>query len=242
MNVDKIKVEVASALKRTRPAERGSKSNPVVLNTTYTSKKRFEGKCFNCDTKGHRAAECRKPGGGAHSDSTSKRRDKKRNEGANIAIAMVAAAMATHETNLRRGPMDWILDGAAQCGHVAIEKSAFISETYKKIEDGQRIVGYGASLDKLENLPQVIGVGDVALTLKNGHKIVLKDVKHVPNGTANLFAIRTTVRRLQDDDHKNARYITYADTSRLLSGNNTLLTGTDDGGLLYLDLAENQDF
>ena len=201
----------------------------------------FKGKCFICGERGHRARKCPLKGqGSARGQNTNNGGRENGNSGGSAAyLIALLSALSSAISPVKTGLVHWVMDGAAQCGHVAIDKTLFIEGTYvPATKDKVSIKGYGNNTSRA----QVEGHGDVMLTLANGHKLRLSGVKYVPNGTANLLAVHAVVTKLQQQGASAAEYRLGARSAKIVADNRTLMTASLRGGLFYLDLAKIQDF
>jgi hypothetical protein len=75
--------------------------------------------------------------------------------------------------------------------------------------------------------------------MATGRTITLKDVKYVPKAAANLFGTRTALSRLgagaeNREQHRSSKCLD--------KQGNVLMTSSLRQGLLYLDLATEQEF
>ena len=59
------------------------------------------------------------------------------------------------------------------------------------------MAGFGNKKTDSGNLPRILGnKGDVRITLASGSKVTLHDCVYVPDGIANLFAVRVALVQL----------------------------------------------
>ena len=235
----KLEEQVIQMLKRTDPDARndGLSSEDNVGPTALST---FKGKCFKCGEVGHKIFQC------------PKKKDKNRNgkrggDGetprANVTISLVTRAYATARGNkVKTGLRDIVMDGATQTGHLIIHREMFVNGTYKAVKDGNPIAGFADAATKEDDLPRVVGTGDVAVVLQNGSKVILRSARHVPKGSVNLFSVRTALVELGKSGVADARYEMKARSSKIMAGDKTILTGSESGGLFYLNVAADQDF
>jgi hypothetical protein len=118
-----IRNDVIACIKR-RVAEAGSSVAPEQAamtavggrsrrgNTSSTNRKQFQGKCWNCQRFGHRSADCRGRKGGS--------------AGQGMIALLTALAGSNHGP--RNGLRDFVVDGAASCGHVTSHKNHFFGD------------------------------------------------------------------------------------------------------------------
>ena len=197
--------------------------------------RRFRGRCYHCNDIGHRANECPNRG----TEQANRRGDSRTDGSASFLIALVAA-FSSMAGSVKTGLTHWVMDGAAQCGHVVTDKRAFIDGTFKPATGSQKqqIKGYG----KGAPAAVVEGHGDVMLTLAGGDKLRLSGVRYAPNGSANLLAVHQVVTALLKKGATDAEYRMGARSSKIEANGRVLMTGSLRGGLFYLNLAKQQDF
>jgi hypothetical protein len=127
--------------------------------------------CYNCGERGHISSVCRKPRGGARGGVEDRKE-------------FVGVAFTAWRKEAQAPASVWLVDsGSTQ--HVTAERSQFAS--YERLARTEKIEGLGG-----EALTAV-GIGRVVLECEtpNGPSVVtLKEVWHVPEARANLFAMR----------------------------------------------------
>jgi hypothetical protein len=187
----------------------------------------FNGNCFSCGKAGHRAAECR-------SKKNGRGRNSRGNGGGSANVAMISIALSTSGGTPRKGLRDWVLDGAATCGHVSTSREHFKNDIeIFDVENRPTIGGLGG--DRVA----IHGKGSVVLKLATGKLVTLSDVSYVPDAVANLFAVRAALSKLG----KGAEHRETSRSSKIIDGDNkVLVTSSLRQGLLYVDLACDQDF
>ena len=146
---------------------------------------------------------------------------------------MISMALSADGGTPRRGLRDWVLDGAATCGHVSTRKEHF--QNLKMYETHHRPTIGGLGGDRVE----VQGKGSVILKLATGRCVTLHDVSYAPGAVANLFAVRSALSKLG----KGAEHRETTRSSKITDANGkVVLTSSLRQGLLYVDLASDQDF
>jgi hypothetical protein len=228
-----VRNDVIACIKR-RVAEAGTRvDQPAAMTTTggrqRTGKKssqraQFRGKCWNCQKVGHRSADCRQRQGG--------------NAGSGM-IALLTCLAGTSQ-GPRNGSRDFVVDGAASCGHISARKNHF-GDSYRPVNGTKpSIGGIGADAERV----LIHGYGNVKLKKPaDGSLIELKDVAYVPSASANLFSVNAALSQLEKTGDKDAEYKEKARSGKLTSGSGkVILTCSKRGGLKYLDLHSEQDF
>ena len=135
------------------------------------SKQKFQGKCFNCDKKGHKSTECKLP--------------KKKKHEANLLDRiegdmenMNLTAMVSEVNMIGSNPKEWWIDTGAT-RHVCTNKDLFT--TFEKIEGEKMFMGNSAS-------SAIEGQGKVLLKMTSGKTLTLNDVLYVPEIRKNLVS------------------------------------------------------
>lgn len=141
-------------------------------------------KCHYCDKTGHIQKYCYKmkrdnKGGNGKQDKKQDQKDQDNDDRA--AAATVEDLIIVHDeslVNLANYETSWVIDSGASL-HVTSRKEFFTSYT-----PGD----YGVLKMGNDGLAQVVGVGDVCLVTDIGAKLVLKNVRHVPDIRLNLIS------------------------------------------------------
>ncbi|XP_071739384.1 uncharacterized protein [Rutidosis leptorrhynchoides] len=137
-------------------------------------KKKFFGKCFNCDQPGHRADQCTKP-----KKYTSKQANMV--DDADNLVAMISdLTIMISEVNLiGSNTREWWVDTGAT-RHVCADKSLF--NTFKEVTSGDKMfMGNSATAD-------IKGEGNVILKMTSGKELTLTNVLYVPEIRKNLVS------------------------------------------------------
>ncbi|XP_071694471.1 uncharacterized protein [Rutidosis leptorrhynchoides] len=138
------------------------------------AKKKFSGKCFNCDQLGHRADQCTKP-----KKYTSKQANMV--DDADSLVAMVSdLTIIVSEVNLvGSNTREWWVDTGAT-HHVCADQSLF--NTFKEVSSADKLfIGNSAIAD-------IKGEGNVILKMTSGKKLTLTNVLYVPEIRKNLVS------------------------------------------------------
>lgn len=154
-------------------------------------------------------------------------------------IALLTALAGTSH-GPRNGLRDWVVNGAASCGHVTSHKGHFFGDSYKPVQgDKPSIQGIGGNAEQV----LVHGYGAIRLRKPDGSTIELKSVAYVPDASANLFSVNAALIQLEKAGDKDAEFKEKTRSGKLVSGNGTVIvTCSKRGGLKYLDLHADQDF
>ncbi|XP_049363682.1 uncharacterized protein LOC125828429 [Solanum verrucosum] len=139
---------VEDLMKRKKASD--PKSNPP--------KKKFNGSCFNCGKRGHKATECRGP-----------KKDKKQDQ-ANLAESkgeMDDLYAMLSECNLVGNPREWWIDSGASC-HVCVNKELFSSYTPAPTDEKLFMAIFAVA--------KVEGTGKILLKMTSGKVVTLNRV------------------------------------------------------------------
>lgn len=144
---------------------KGSKANHKGKNPTAPkggiAKKKFNGKCFNCNKMGHRSSECRLP-----------KKNVKKAEASTVEDdpSFDFLAVVTEINLIGSNPKEWFLDTGAT-RHVCSNQELFYDFTPG---NGDKVWMGNSTQSSVE------GVGSVVLKLTFGRRIKLQDVLYVP--------------------------------------------------------------
>lgn len=222
-----VRDDVLSLLRRMEVTGNSQVDTKLAMTTMRSGggrKNGFKKKCFYCNKPGHRAANC------WHKD---KEQNERKDSTSGNGDAHIAMTVLSTGNSPRKGPRDWIVDSATTCGHITTHREHL--QNYKEFNASQRPTIGGVSGERI----QVHGRGDVRLKMANGRTITLKDVKYAPQAAANLFGTRLALSRLgagaeHREQHRSSKFVD--------KEGNVLMTSSLRQGLLYLDLAAEQDF
>ncbi|KAL3334085.1 hypothetical protein AABB24_030714, partial [Solanum stoloniferum] len=156
-------VEEDPTKSKKRKKASGPKNNPP--------KKKFNGSCFNCGKRGHKATECQGP-----------KKDKKKDQ-ANLAESkgeMDDLCAILSECNLVENPREWWIDSGASC-HVCTNKELFSS--YTPAPTDEKLFMANSAVAKVE------GTGKILLKMTSGKVVTLNRVSYVPELRKNLVSI-----------------------------------------------------
>ncbi|KAL0426944.1 UNVERIFIED_CONTAM: Retrovirus-related Pol polyprotein from transposon TNT 1-94 [Sesamum latifolium] len=135
-----------------------------------------ERRCYNCGGKGHYIKDCRKP-------KRDNRNNNNRNdsEDANFVSDNNGEVYMVSDVNNVQTSMnmhEWLIDFGC----------TFHMSPYKEIFSNYKTDNLGFVAMANEKLYGIKGLGDVCVTFKNGYKLTLKNVRHVPDLCHNLMS------------------------------------------------------
>ncbi|KAK9052408.1 hypothetical protein SSX86_029037 [Deinandra increscens subsp. villosa] len=138
------------------------------------AKKKFDGKCYNCDKPGHRANECRQP------KKDVSRQANMVDDYENLVAMISDLTMMISEVNLvGSNTKEWWVDTGAT-RHVCADKNLF--NTFKEVTNGEKLfMGNSATAE-------VKGEGNVILKMTSGKELTLTNVLYVPEIRKNLVS------------------------------------------------------
>ncbi|XP_074560084.1 uncharacterized protein LOC141816146, partial [Curcuma longa] len=130
------------------------------------SKKKFTGKCFNCDRVGHKSSDCRKP---------KKKHEANVSEGPDMDLCA-----AISEVNLiGSNPRQWWIDTGAT-KHVCCNKE--LLHDFEEVKDGDKLYMGNSATSEIK------GRGKVVLKMTSGKDLTLNNVLYVPEIRKNLVS------------------------------------------------------
>ncbi|XP_074569683.1 uncharacterized protein LOC141826336 [Curcuma longa] len=122
------------------------------------SKKKFTGKCFNCDRVGHKSSDCRKP---------KKKHEANVSEGPDMDLCAVISEVNLIGSNPRQW---WIDTGATK--HVCCNKE--LLHDFEEVKDGDKLYMGNSATSEIK------GRGKVVLKMTSGKDLTLNNVLYVP--------------------------------------------------------------
>ena len=149
------------------------------------SKSRTRLSCYYCGKPGHIKSECRflkrdQQAGTVHPDQIN---PKKKEDGKTTAVASndgdIFLVGEDNYLNVASDECIWIIDSGASF-HVTPHEEFFSS--YQKGDFGMVKMGNHVT-------SKIVGIGEVTLVSENGNKLVLKEVRHVPDMRLNLISV-----------------------------------------------------
>ncbi|CAM8972007.1 unnamed protein product [Rhodiola kirilowii] len=176
---------------------RGRSKNKRQYNNDTQQRRRSKSRsgkrdvpCYYCGINGHYKSDCRflkrdKKNGTVHEDKIKK-------EETTVVADGELYVHSQCDDNCLSTPShdsDWIIDSGASY-HITSHKNFFT--TYKQGD-------YGELKMRNSGKSKIVGMGDVHLTTNLGCKLVLEDVRHVPDIRFNLIA----VGKLDDEGYKS---------------------------------------
>ncbi|XP_074570564.1 uncharacterized protein LOC141827228 [Curcuma longa] len=129
-------------------------------------KKKFTGKCFNCDRIGHKSSECRKP---------KKKHEANVSEGPDMDLCAVISEVNLIGSNPRQW---WIDTGATK--HVCCNKE--LLHDFEEVKDGDKLYMGNSATSEIK------GRGKVVLKMTSGKDLTLNNVLYVPEVRKNLVS------------------------------------------------------
>ncbi|RVW14266.1 Retrovirus-related Pol polyprotein from transposon TNT 1-94 [Vitis vinifera] len=149
------------------------------------SKKDVE--CYYCHKKGHMKRECRKLK--FKEQNKEKNSEKKQNDTAVVTDGELMIIRDDVSVNLIGQETDWVIDSGASF-HVTSRADFFTS--YSQGDFGNVRMGN-------EDVSKIVGMGDICLETNTGCKLLLRDVRHVPDIRLNLIS----TGKLDDEGYNN---------------------------------------
>ena len=166
-NANVVEVKKNSKFKKGTPDKR-----PNLGPKGGVSKKKFQGKCFNCDKMGHKSTECRLPKRKKHQAHMV---DEVAQDMSEISLSAVVSEVNLIGSN----PKEWWMDTGAT-RHICSSKELF--HTFSPTDTGEKLfMGNSAT-------SEVQGKGNVVLKMTSGKELTLKDVLYVPDIRKNLVS------------------------------------------------------
>ena len=166
----------SGALITERQERRGRSLNRNSHGSRGRSKSRKSIKCFHCNKLGHMKKECRIWKREQREQNEGKRNDKETNLVSTDGDVVIVCDDSC--VNLITEECNWVVDSGASF-HVTSRDDFFTS--YNSGDFGNvRMGNTGAS--------KIVGIGDVCLETGTGNKLILKDVRHVPDIRLNLIS------------------------------------------------------
>ncbi|KZV24436.1 hypothetical protein F511_24231 [Dorcoceras hygrometricum] len=155
-----------NAKRKPRPSGKDSKLGAKK----GTFKKKFVGKCYNCDGMGHKASDCKKPKRAREANTV----DDISHDVSNINLCAVV-----FEVNLiGSNPREWWIDTGAT-RHVCSDKEMFA--TLQESENGEKLYMGNSATSEIK------GQGKVVLKMTSGKELTLNNVLYVPDIRKNLM-------------------------------------------------------
>ncbi|KAL2248383.1 UNVERIFIED_CONTAM: hypothetical protein Sindi_2690600 [Sesamum indicum] len=171
-------------LKVSKPSQNNHEVNLARGRTRdnfYKDDKAKERRCYNCGIKGHYIKDCRK----LKRDNKDRNFDEKEKVNnvfdENGEVFTVYEANSVHSVN----KFEWLID-SGYTFHMSPVKEIFSNFRYEKS-------GFVSMAN--EKKCEIVGLGDVSLNFKEGYRLILKNVRYVPDLSHNLISCAA----LEDD-------------------------------------------
>ncbi|KZV28531.1 hypothetical protein F511_31442 [Dorcoceras hygrometricum] len=133
-------------------------------------KKKFVGKCYNCDGMGHKASDCNKPKRTREATTM----DDISHDVSNISLCAIVSDFNMMGSN----PREWWIDSGAT-RHVCSDKEMFA--TLQESKSGEKLYIFNSATSKIK------GQGNVVLKT-SGEELTLNNVLYVPHTRKNLVS------------------------------------------------------
>ncbi|VFQ90233.1 unnamed protein product [Cuscuta campestris] len=147
------------------------------------SKSKSEVKCFYCDKPGHKISQCRKMkrDKAQQKEENGQTSEKKEEKDTAALVDADDLFFVCDDTSFDVAFQDctWIIDSSASC-HLTPHREFFSSYTSGDF-------GY-VKMGKGEKSSKIIGMGTVCLKTNTGCRLILRDVRHVPEFQFNLIS------------------------------------------------------
>ncbi|KZV54798.1 hypothetical protein F511_04420 [Dorcoceras hygrometricum] len=156
-----------NAKRKPRPSGKDSKLGA----RKGTFKKKFVGKCYNCDGMGHKASDCKKPKRAREANTV----DDISHDVSNINLCAVVSKVNMIGSN----PREWWIDTGAT-RHVCSDKEMFA--TLQESEYGEKLYMGNSATSEIK------GQGKVVLKMTSGKELTLNNVLYVSDIRKNLVS------------------------------------------------------
>ncbi|KAL2248133.1 UNVERIFIED_CONTAM: hypothetical protein Sindi_2665600 [Sesamum indicum] len=160
---------------RSRSRNKNSRSKSRTRENNFRNDRIKDRRCYNCGIKGHYIKDCRKP--------RREHRDKNYEEKEtvnNVSIESNGEVFVVYEANFVNSfdMHEWLIDSGC----------TFHMSPFKDIFSNLRHEHIGFVSMANEKKCDIKGLGDISLCFEGGHKMVLKNVRYVPDLSHNLIS------------------------------------------------------
>lgn len=177
--------EILVTESRGRSESRGAKNKN---GSRSKSRNKFANvECFHCGKKGHTKRFCRQLKKERKKNGNKEKKNDESSDDERVATAVedLLLVYESDTVNLACHETSWVIDTGAST-HTTSRKDFF--STYTAGDFG--VVRMGN-----DDVAKIVGIGDVYLETQNGSRLILKNVKHVPDIRLNLIS----ASKLDDD-------------------------------------------
>ncbi|KAL2253784.1 UNVERIFIED_CONTAM: Retrovirus-related Pol polyprotein from transposon TNT 1-94 [Sesamum indicum] len=160
---------------RSRSRNNYSRSKSRSRETSLKNDKIKDRRCYNCGIKGHYIKDCRKP---RRENKDRNYDDKDRTN--NVTIESNGEVFTVYEVNSVNSfdMNEWLIDSGCTF-HMSPFKDIFSNLRYEH-------VGFVSMAN--EKKCEIKGLGDISLCFEEGYKMILKNVRYVPDLSHNLIS------------------------------------------------------
>ncbi|KAL2242583.1 UNVERIFIED_CONTAM: Retrovirus-related Pol polyprotein from transposon TNT 1-94 [Sesamum indicum] len=160
---------------RSRSRNKNSRSKSRTRENNFRNDKIKDRRCYNCGIKGHYIKDCRKPRR-EHRDKNYEEKESVNN----VSIESNGEVFVVYEANSVNSfdMHEWLIDSGCTF-HMSPFKDIFSNLKHEHI-------GFVSMAN--EKKCDIKGLGDISLCFEGGHKMVLKNVRYVPDLSHNLIS------------------------------------------------------
>ncbi|KAL2240931.1 UNVERIFIED_CONTAM: Retrovirus-related Pol polyprotein from transposon TNT 1-94 [Sesamum indicum] len=160
---------------RSRSRNKNSRSKSRTRENNFKNDRIKDRRCYNCGIKGHYIKDCRKP----RREHKDKNYDQKETVN-NVSIESNGEVFVVYDANSVNSfdMHEWLIDSGCTF-HMGPFKDIFSNLKYEHI-------GFVSMAN--EKKCDIKGLGDISLCFEGGHKIVLKNIRYVPDLSHNLIS------------------------------------------------------
>ncbi|KAK0589658.1 hypothetical protein LWI29_016911 [Acer saccharum] len=181
--------EVLITERRGRSKSRGPKNRSKHRSK---SNKSANIECYHCGKKGHIKRYCRQLKNENRNDKGKEKKNEDDNSDDRVATTSHEDFLLVYDDdsiNFACQDTSWVIDSGASI-HATSRRDFFTSYTHGD---------FGNVKMGNDGLAKVVGIGDVCLEMTNGTRLVLKNVKHIPDIRVNIIS----TGKLDDEGYCN---------------------------------------